>query len=320
MKRLLLALAVVGATLSNAAAEWEPTKPVEMVVGSGAGGVVDMLARMLTEMWTQHKVVPQPFTVSNRSGAGFSAAVGHLQAHPGDPHYLSLVGPSWISTAVQTRRPQSFDVTVIARMFDTPIILAVRTDSAFKTVNDLADALKKDPASASFGISTAAGNIYHLGVLRFAELAGADPTKVRVVVNDSGMKGVTQMLGGHLDVALTSAGQVQSLTKDGSVRILGVLTTERLVSHPDIPTLKEEGFDVQTPGLLTLVAPQGITPEQADYWLRVTRETLEKDEVKKFVADQGLILDFVETEASIKQIEEERANLTQKMTELGILQ
>ena len=147
-------------------------------------------------------------------------------------------------------------------MFQTPMTFTVRSDSPYQNAQDLIAALKKDPGSLRFAISTSAGNDNHLAVLRFAEIAGVDPKKVRVIINDSGAVSITQLAGGHIEVGVLSVGIVQPLIKANQARIIGLLSDERLPGeYANIPTMREQGAWTTAGTFYALSGPKGLSKD-----------------------------------------------------------
>lgn len=320
-----LAMLAIGATLgfapSAGAQVLQPSRNIEMVIGSGAGGAVDFLARLAVKGVESEKLVPNTFTASNKAGAGFGGAVSYLAGHAGDPHYIALLGSGWLTTIIQTRREENFtNVTPIARLFDTPMVFAVGGDSPIKNAKDIVDALKKDPGSLRFAITTSAGNNNHLGALRLGELAGADLKKMRVVVNDAGTVSISQMLGGHIEVCVCSIGSLQPMVKAGQARIIGLATEKRISASPEVPTMREQGVDVLISGFYMLALPRGVTAEQAAFWEKTIKAAVESPVVKEGVASQQASVEYMSTKDTLTFLQAQRVDITKKLNELGLVQ
>jgi putative tricarboxylic transport membrane protein len=111
--------------------------------------------------------------VINKPGGGQSIAFAYLNTHPNNPHYLALASSSWLTTVAAglgsiTHR----DVSPIVKLLDEYQVYFVKTDSAIRDARDVVDGLKKDPASLSFGFSTAAGNPLHISIANIARRSG----------------------------------------------------------------------------------------------------------------------------------------------------
>jgi putative tricarboxylic transport membrane protein len=302
------------------AAEFVPTHNVEFVIGAGAGGSIDTQGRLLAQAIERYKLIPTTLSVSNKSGAGSSQAISYLASHAGDGHYISLLASSWIGTAIQTNKPSTFtDVTPLVKLFDAPLTFAIAANSPLKTTKDLADALKKDPGSYRFAITTAAGNNNHLAVLHFAQLIGVDPTKVRVIVNESGATSVTQLLGGHIEVCVCTIAAMEPLVKAGQVRYLGTLRDDPVPGFTQIPTLKSQGYPVSVASAYTMVLPKGVSAEIVNYWSNVIKKAIDTPEIKKATQEQAVTMEFVSPADTAKFVTEERAAMTKRLVDFGFV-
>ncbi|TCR70635.1 tripartite tricarboxylate transporter substrate binding protein [Bosea sp. BK604] len=323
MKAALLGAMALGLLVvaPAGAAEWKPSRNVELVVGAGAGGSIDAQARLIAQAIERHKLIDTTMTVVNKPGAGSSQAISYLGGHAGDGHYITLLASSWIGTAILMNKPNTFkEVTPLARLFDVPLGFIVKADSPLKTTKDLAEALKKDPGAYRFAISTTAGNNNHLAVLRFAQLVGVDPKKVRVIVNDSGATSLTQMLGGHLEICVCGIGDTQSLAKAGQIRYLGSLRDEPIPGFENIPTVKSQGYDVSIATFYTMVAPKGVSPEIVGYWTDVLAKAIATPEVKNAAEQLGMTIERVDAATTAAFITNEREVTSKRLGEFGFVQ
>src|SRR4029079_372307 len=123
------------------------------------------------------------------------------------------------------------------------------------------------PASLSFGFSTAAGNPLHISIAQLAREAGVEPAKGKAVVFNSGTDTALQVAGGHLDVGVQSPGSAAQLFQAGRIRIIAVAAPRR---HPgalaQIPTLREQGINVDANVFYTIFGPKGLDAAQTAYW------------------------------------------------------
>lgn len=319
----LAAMLLVGGALGLApaarAADWVPTKNVEMTVGAGAGGAVDLLARVLQKNLEAEKLVPS-MTVVNKPGAGFTAAISYVASHPGDAHYVTLLGSGWVTTAVQEKRPENFtNVVPVAKVFDTPMVFGMREDSPIRTAQDMVTQLKKDPGSLRFAITTSAGNFNHLGALELGDVAGVDIKKMRVIVNDAGGVSISQLLGGHIEVCVCSLGIMQPLVQAKTGRVIGLASDERWDQAPEVPTMKEQGVPVSIVGLYIFALPKGATPEQVAFWDKAIQQAIKTADVKKVANDQKVIVQYIGGEPLKKFLADQTASVSKKLSSLGLI-
>ncbi len=265
----LLAAVCASAWLCVAGAQaqvWKPVKPVEFVVGSGAGGGNDKTARTLQRIW-QGAGALQNITVVNKVGGGGAVAYSYVAQHAGDAHYLAVVRKAFLTNHILGRSPFNYtDMTVLAIVGDEVMALAVRADSPIRTVKDLLEHLKADPQSVSVSLGSARGSTPHFTYALVAKTAGIDPRKLKVVTFGGAAESVTNLLGGHIDMTAGSVDNMIPHLRSGAVRILGISGAQRSASLPEVPTLKEQGIDVVQGGWLAVMAPKGLSDAQIAYW------------------------------------------------------
>lgn len=314
------ALCNAGASVQAADTAWKPRKAVEIVVGAQAGGANDRTGRMLQKILTDTNAVPVPVTVMNKPGLGQSLAVVYVNAHPADPHYLVILGSSWVTTAITTGSTSTHrDLTPIIKAVDGDLVLFVTTGLPVRNMKDIVDGLAKNVTAFSFGFSTSAGNTSHIALAELARIAGADPRKLRLVVNASGSITATQVAGGHISAGISSSGSAQAMSSLGKVRMIGTLSNQRLPLLPDLPTLREQGYDVVASTWFTVFGPKGITPAQAAYWEDVIGKAMRHPEAKKFVESNNWTVDLIGSKALPAQLDKEYARLRKTLTELGMV-
>ena len=269
-------------SLAQAPAAWKPEKPVEIIIGAAPGGANDRVARSIQRGLQDNKFA-NPVVALNKPGAGQTIAFGYLASHPGNPHYLGLASSSWLTTVAGEKVSVTHrDVTPIIRVLNEYQVYFVRSDSSIRDAKDIVDRLKQDSGAVSFGFSTAIGNPIHISIGLLARHAGADPTKLRAIVFNTGTATAVQVAGGHLDVGVQSPGSAHTLAQSGKVRLIGVAGPRRLPGDlASVPTLKEQGIDVEANVFYTIFAPKGIEPVQAAYWEKAIATVMQTEQLKK---------------------------------------
>ncbi len=282
MVRLTSLMLLVPALALAQAGGWKPERPVAITIGAAPGGANDRVARAiqrgLQDLKFAETVVP-----INKPGAGQTIAFAYLAAQAGNPHFLGLASSSWLTTlAGQKVSVTHRDLTPIIRVLNEYQVYFVRSDSTIRNARDIVERLKQDPGGVSFGFSTAIGNPLHLSIGMLARHAGVDPTKLRTIVFNTGTATAVQIAGGHLDVGVQSPGSAYSLGQSGRVRLIGVAGPRRLPGElSNVPTLKEQGLDVEANVFYTIFAPKGITPAQAAYWEKAIGTVMQSDQLRK---------------------------------------
>src|SRR3712207_4312153 len=186
MPKILAALALVLAPalalVSPAAAQWKPTKPVELVVGSAPGGSPDVMARLIQNIFQKTGLVPSS-TVVNKPGAANTIGWAYLNQHAGDGHYIATFSPAVIGNKLLGTSTLDYtDFTPLNILAREYVVFAVRHDSPITSLKDLTARLRKDSQSVSFAFATARGNHNHIVLSMYLKSIGIDPKLAKAVV------------------------------------------------------------------------------------------------------------------------------------------
>jgi len=257
--RILLAALLACVALSAAAQDY-PTHPVTMVVPFPPGGVADITARPVAE--AMGRFLQQPVIVENKAGAGGGVGMQYVaRARPDG--YTVLLALSSISIIPEADKILGRDpmfalnqLVPIARFTADPTVLAVRADSPWKSVKDLVDAAKAAPGSIPYGSSGNYGTM-HVPMEMFS---GSANVKMLHVPFTGAGPAVVALLGGQVQALSTGPSSVMGHIKAGKVRVLATWGESRHPALPDVPTLKELGYDAQFSQWTGLFVPAG-TPE-----------------------------------------------------------
>jgi putative tricarboxylic transport membrane protein len=261
-------------------------------------------------------------SVVNKPGGGQTIAMAYLSSHPANPHYLALASSSWLTTIAGARGGGTThrDVTPIVRLFIEYQVFFVAADSPIKSMADVRNRLKKDPASVSFAYSVGVGNPLHISIVDVAIAAGADPKKVKAVVFDSGSLSAAQVAGGHLDVGHSSAGSPMPMVQGGKLRYIGIAGPQRSPGPlAAVPTLREQGIDVVTPVSYIVMAPKGIMPAQAGWWESALTRVLQTDEIKRDIEKNLWTLDVAGHKELPTILDAQLERYRQRLTEMGLV-
>jgi tripartite-type tricarboxylate transporter receptor subunit TctC len=237
-----------------------PGKPVTMVVPFPPGGVADITARPLADV--MGRILKEPVVVENKSGAGGGVGMQYVARAKPDGYtiLLALSSISIIPEAdkVLGRDPmfQLSQLVPIARFTADPTVLAVRADGPYRSVRDLIVAAKNAPGSIPYGSS---GNYGTMHVPMEMLNAAAGTRMLHVPFTGAG-PAVVALLGGQVDALSTGPSTVMGHLKAGKIRVLATWGETRHPALPDVPTLKELGYDATFSQWTGLFVPAG-TPE-----------------------------------------------------------
>ena len=284
----LIAVLACGHTWSQ---PWKPTRNVEIIVGSAAGGGADLTARQVQKLMREKLGLDFASSVVNKTGGGSSLSYVYLNQHAGDAHYLALslqpmiTGPMMIAGQI----PHT-DMTPIAHLFNEYVGFAVRADSSIKSGRDLAERLRKDPGALSISLSTALAGSNHLATVLALKTAGVDIKKLRVVVVSGANESIAGVVGGHVDVMVTSAASQIAHIQAGKLRGIAVSGPRRLGgAFAEVPTWKELGMDSVYANWRGVVGPKGMSAAQIAYWddvfARLTQTPEWRQETQRLLQD-----------------------------------
>jgi tripartite-type tricarboxylate transporter receptor subunit TctC len=271
MKALLLGLAalVVGAgTLGGAEAQESfPARPISIVVPFPPGGVADLHARPLAPVL--ERILKQPVAVINKSGAAGAVGMQAVATSKADGYTLLLALSIIPEVDRLFGRPPAYSrdqLAPIALLSADPTVLVVRADSPWRSVADLVAEAKRRPGAVTFSSSGVYGTL-HMAMELFSHAAGI---RLRHVPYAGGGPAVTALLGGHVDALASGPSVVIPHLKAGTLRALASWGERRLQALPEVPTLKELGYDAEFYIWAGLFAPKG-TPAAV---MRVLRDAV----------------------------------------------
>jgi len=314
------ALALSFAALALAApamAQWKPTKPVDLIVHTGPGGGSDLLARAMVTMIEKEKLVPVRINVLNKPGGNGAVAAAALSEKKGDPHTIGLITSVWIAGPLTSAEAKItvHDLKPIAQLMLEPAVFAVKADSPYKTLKDFIEAAKAKPGQLkqSGGSVTSRDNIVRLSMQH------ATGAKWAFVSFPGGGERLAALLGGHVDIMVIEPQEAGEQVRAGKLRVLAQLTDARLPGWPDVPTLKEAGYDVQTtPQIRAVVAPPEQPAEASAYWEKTFDALRRSESWKKYVADNQLEEHFTNGAELKKTMVDIEKQLKDAYTQAGI--
>ena len=317
----LIAGAVVAAAVPFVHAQaWSPQKNVEIIVGSAPGGSNDKTARTVERAIVEGKLIPTTLSVVNKPGGGSTIAFSYVNQKKGDAHTL-LIGTTALLTnhIVGTSQLSYMDFTPIASLFNDYVVFAVNANSPIKTGKDLIAKLKENPQSISIGFATALGSHNHIAAGLLAKTVGVNARNLKPVAFKGSAEAITQLLGGHIDMVTTAAGNVSAHLAEGRLRVIGISADKRFGgAFANVPTWKEQGADLVYGGWRAIIGPKGLTPAQVAYWEGVLKKVTENPDWKADLAKNYWSDDFVTSAQFSKDIAKDYADIKAVLTEIGL--
>jgi putative tricarboxylic transport membrane protein len=312
----LLAATVVFFFLPVMAADFTP-EHVHFLVPGGAGGGWDSTARGVGKALMDSGILKKA-SFENMSGGGGGKALNHLISTARRQQGTLMVNSTpIIIRSLQGVFPQSFrDLTPIAAVIADYAALVVPENSKYKAWEDLLADFKKDNKSVKVAGGSVRGGMDHIVAALAFQAAGEDALKVQYVPYDAGGKAMAGLLSGDTQVLSTGFSEAIGLAKQGEIRIIAVTSEERLPQAPDIPTLKELGYDATFVNWRGFFGAPGLPEEKAQGYQQMLKkmyDTPEWETIRKNRGWQNLYLPGKEFYTFLENQEKVVGDLMRKM-------
>ncbi len=263
-------------------------KKIHFLIPGGAGGGWDGTARGVGKALLDSKLLEKA-SFENMSGGGGGKALNHLISTAKRQEGTLLVNSTPIIIRSLTGVfPQSFrDLTPIASVIADYAAFVVAKDSKYTSFKEVVADFQKDPKSVKIGGGSVQGSMDHLVPAMVFQAAGEDPLKVKYIPYDAGGKAMAGLLSGDVQVLSTGYGEALGLAKQGEVRILGITSAERLSQTPDVPTMKELGFDVTFANWRGFFGIPGLSEEKAEAYRALLKKMYDTPEWEDIRTKRG---------------------------------
>ena len=211
--------------------------------------------------------------------------------------------------------------TTLAMLFSEDMTMVVETGSSLKSGRDMMSKLKADPASLSIAIGFGLGGTGHLNTALLARAMGADAKRLKTVQFQGNSQALTALLGGHIDVSSMSFAQAWNNVQAGKLRILGIAAAQRRPGAlKDIPTWKEQGYDVEFYNSRFMLGTKGISAEQAAFWEGAFKRVLASKTWEDYATRNHYIPFYAGRAETQKQLGTLYQQLKGALTDVGMAQ
>ena len=286
MRRLLRSLSLALGVALAATAQAQTEQPVRIVVGFPAGATLDSLARQVAEKLRVS--LNQPVIVENRAGAAGRLAAEFVKGQPGDGLTLLMTPVANMAIMPYSHKGLRYDpfgdFVPVSHVANFQIAFAVGPAVTSQTLRDYVALVKQDPKAGSYA-SAAAGSIPHFLGVMFARTAGIELTHVPY---KGTAPALTDLVGGQIAAAVMTVPDIAQLQRAGKVRALAVAGTRRSAALPDVPTFKEQGYDLEGSGWYAVFAPAATPKETVDRLSRLVAQATQTPEVRAFIEKGGM--------------------------------
>lgn len=265
----IAALALAGAA---SAQDFKPQNP-ECIAPSAPGGGWDFICRTTAKFMQELGLIDGTMQVTTKTGAGGGVAYAYVaKERTDDGNLIVAASNGTTSRLAQGAFPGSTpdDVYWFATFGAEYGAIAVDADSEYQDLKGLMDAVVADPRSIAFAGGSAVGGYDHIKPLLLGKAAGIeDVRQMKYVAFSGGGEAMTALLSGSVQAVSGDFSEVRGFLESGDVRVVAVLSPERLASFPDIPTAKEQGYDVLGANWRGLYMPKGAPEEAKAFWVEL---------------------------------------------------
>ena len=288
MKRRLLLSAAPAAMLAPAvwAAERYPAKPITWICPYGAGGNADTRSRLVAKGMSA--VLGQPIIVDNKAGAGGNIGTEFIARAKPDGYTIGMGNFAPLAVNHALFKKLNFDpindIVPIALIERGPLVMLIRAESPWKSVQDVVNAAEAAPGKLSYA-SGGIGGTHHLSGALFEHAAGIDMIHAPY---KSGSAGASDLMGGQVQLMFEQMYSALPSIKTGKVRALAVTARKRNNLLPDVPTMAEQGYpDVEVLNWQGVVGPKGLPADLIATLNSACNKALTDPDVREKIISQG---------------------------------
>ncbi|WP_427913839.1 Bug family tripartite tricarboxylate transporter substrate binding protein [Ramlibacter sp. MMS24-I3-19] len=318
MHRRAALTAVLLATSGLAAAQATfPTRPITMIVPFPPGGLADTVGRPVAEAMSRN--LGQPVVIENRGGAGGGIGLAAAAKAPPDGYTIVMALSSYsvlpeADAIIGRQQMYSYQaLRPIARFTADPTVLAVRADAPWKTVKDFVDDAKKRPGAINYGSSGNYGTM-HVPMEILAQNAGIKMTHVPFT---GAGPAIVALLGGQIDAVSTGPATVLQHVKGGKLRVLAHWGNGHLEALPNVPSLKDSGYNAEYAQWSGLFIPAGV-PEPVAQRLRAAARAAGNDpKVREVIGNAGSPVMFQDTPDFEKYVQDDVRRMHDVVHKIG---
>jgi tripartite-type tricarboxylate transporter receptor subunit TctC len=261
-----------------------PVKPITLIIPVEAGSDADIMTRPLAQKASA--VLGKPIMIVNKPGAG--STIGYREVHGSKPdgYTIGMATITLVSSKVQGLMPLDYhDFSLIGTFYKMYANLygSTKTKRPFQTVQEMIAFAKANPGEVKLS-SSGIGMSLWVGAMAFIASTGIDINVIPQV--GAGALTMAQIAGGHADLAVTHSAAAKSQIEAGNVRFLAVIGDERDPLYPNVPTMKDIGYDVSWESMGIIAAPPKTPPEVMDKLTKAFEVAAKDAEYQKFLKDR----------------------------------
>jgi putative tricarboxylic transport membrane protein len=308
--RVLLALAL---SLATGVATAQPA--LKMMIPANPGGGWDQTGRNLAAAMQSAKLVSGVQFDNKGGAAGTIGLAQFVNSAKGDPNAVMIGGMVMVGGIILNKSPVNLSqVTPIARLTSEWEVIVVPANSPHKTMADLVKAFKADPGKVSWG-GGSAGGTDHILIGLIAKEVGVQPSRINYVPFKGGGEAVAAILGGHVTAGVSGLGEFQEQIKAGKMRALAQSAPKKI---DGIPSLKEQGINVELGNWRGIFGGPGLNPQQRDALVKLVQTATETPAWKATLQKLGWEGWFLGGDAYAKFLKEDEQRIAAIMESLAL--
>lgn len=312
MRALFLISSILVSMANAQEAPFPQRGPLEITVLFPAGSSADVTARMLADGMSRH--LGQRVLVVNRPGAGGAIGYKYVASQKADGYALV-----WNSNSISTTyhsgqlgfNYSAFDA--VARVLSESVVVAVKSDAPWRTLNDLIQDAKSKPKAVSIGHS-GIGSHTHISLAALVSAAGVEMNEVPFAAAQV----VPSLVGGHVNAVVQFPGALAAPLKQNQIRLLAALTQNRDPAWPDVPTARELGVNVALDAWRGIAVPRGAPPQVIRQLENAIRLTASSPEFVSQSEKLNVRPAFLPAEEFSALVAKEDAELSRLMQQIGL--
>lgn len=316
MRTLITSLTALALVLGAAATAQGtfPNREVTLVVPVAAGGGSDMVMRAIAR--ELEPLLGVPVVVVNRPGAGGAVGLSEVMRAPADGYTLVMITEYNYNLPATQDVPFSVDDFVpIATVNFDPAAIGVGSGSALTTIEDFVAFAEANPGVLTIG-NSGFGNIWHIAATAFEDAAGLGLVHVPF---GGAAPTITATLGGHISAMVASPPEMAAQIEAGTMRLLATMGIERSVQFPDVPTLREAGFDLQFGTWRGIGVPKGTPADVVAFLEEAVQQAAQSQGFIDFMNGRGLGMLYRGSAETAAYMEADAPRFRALMAEIGIL-
>ena len=311
---LLAATALPAGALAQAR---YPTKAVEVVVPFAPGGGTDNLMRTIVGIIDENKWSPAPINVVNRAGGSGVIGYTYLLGKKGDSYVIAGAAPTIVSSKIEGRLAGSYrDMTVLMIVAIDELMLSVRSDSKYQTIEEFVKAAKERPGQLTLA-GTGTNTEDNIFTYLFEKAAGI---KLKYVPFNSGGECTAALMGGHVDGGVMNPNEIVAQVEAKKAKNLAVAAKKRLTEAPEIPTFAEKGMEFYWEQMRGVVGTGGMSPEAATWWVDTLKKVADTKKWQEGYIKRNLLTPVQWTgDEAVKYLDSLNGKYEKALADLGAL-